>query len=131
MHRTPSSQARILAAISPAAAPDHSRYANLQTDTFENAGLVLSAGRNATAAFATAPILAGTLGISIAGRSGWKAFGARFESETGQCDCGKAEAESFEGLPPRYALRHTFSHLVEFVVHNRFLSLSVDLVAKI
>ena len=105
---------------------DYSRYADLLADAFSIAGFVGIADESATAAFVTAPIFVGTLGIRIAGRSGCKACPtAHNKTETGQRYCGKTEAKSCEGLPPRYRLRYTFGHLVEFVVHNCFLFLSL------
>ena len=44
-------------------------------------------------------------------------------TETGECHSYKANAESFEGLPPRYRFRHTFRQMIEFVVHSFAFSL--------
>jgi hypothetical protein len=42
------------------------------------------------------------------------------QPETGQRHAYKAAGESFEGLPPRYGLGHTFGQLIEFLAHDFF-----------
>jgi len=67
------SRVRILPTIFSAGAPEYSRQADLQADAFSIAGLFGTADKSAAAAFVTAPIFVGTLGIRIAGRSGCEA----------------------------------------------------------
>jgi hypothetical protein len=43
------------------------------------------------------------------------------QPETGQRHAYKAAGESFQGVPPRYGLGHTFGQLIESVAHNFFL----------
>jgi len=70
------------------------------------------------AAFTT--LIPGWASSVLAERPGRQAGLTRLagQPETGQRHCGDAEAEPFEGLPPRYRLRHTFGQLIEFVVHS-------------
>jgi hypothetical protein len=42
------------------------------------------------------------------------------QPETGQRHSYKAPSESFQGLPARYGLGHTFGQLIEFVAHSFF-----------
>jgi hypothetical protein len=48
------------------------------------------------------------------------------QPETGQRHSYKAASETFQGLPPRYRLRHTFGQLIEFVFHSFSLCLGLN-----
>jgi hypothetical protein len=107
----------LLATIASAGARDSSRYANLIAET-DPADVPFNFAEVRFAAATTATALARASARGSAGHAGRLAG----KSETRQRYSYKAEAEPFEGLPPRHGLGHTFRKLIEFVVHNSFLS---------
>lgn len=67
------------------------------------------AARKAAAAIVAAMNVGIVPGALISRRNAVsRAPGARIKTQTGQRYRGKAEAESFEGLPPCYGLSHAF-----------------------
>ena len=119
LHGTPGPQARILATTSPAAAPDYtpdySRHANLIAETLLTRVMEDFAEERFVAATTAA-----ALARLSAGKPALDAVASRLpgQCQTGERHCGKAEAEPFEGLPPRYRLCHAFRQLIEFVIHS-------------
>jgi hypothetical protein len=103
VHETPRSQVRISATTSPVAAPDYSRYANLIAKT-DPANVPLDFAEVRFAAATTATALARASAGGPARHAG-RIAGKR---ETGHRHSYKAAGESFQGLPPRYGLGHTF-----------------------
>ena len=94
---------------------DYSRYANLIAETL----LTRVRGDFAEERFAAATTAAALAWLS-AGSPVLDAVASRLagQSETSQCHSYKAAGESFQGLPPRFGLRHNFRQLIEFVVHS-------------
>jgi hypothetical protein len=100
------------------AAPDHNRNANSIAETDPaNVPLDFAEVRFAAATTATA------LAWASAGRPARHARRLAGKRETGQRHSYEAARETFQGLPPRDGLGHTFSQLIKFVVHNSFLFL--------
>ena len=91
----------------------------IQADLLASRFPVFAHDESAIAAMVAVPMIFGTRSIRIAGRADWKAASTeRIKTDTGQRHSYHAAGESFEGLPPRYRLRHAFRQLIEFVVHN-------------
>ena len=96
---------------------DYSRYVKLIAET-DPADVPFNFAEVRFAAATPATALAGASARGPARHAGRLAR----KGETGQRHSEKAKAKPFEGLPTRHGLGHTFRKLIEFVVHNSFLS---------